>query len=163
VSSLENLDHSSVFSNSWCSFLPASICWLRSVFLLCPLALVLRVQTGAAKFLRAPLPASALDLVTVPASPHTQRDPEHSLGRVRLSMEEEWSPKTHRTLCVLRVETGAAKCLRAPLPASALDLATVPASQHTQRGPEHSLGRVRLGLERASGFQKTTSRYVCSL
>jgi hypothetical protein len=103
VSSLENLDHSSAFSNSWCSFLPASICWLRSVFSLCPLALVLRVQTGAAK------------------------------------------------------------CLRGPLAASALDLATVPASPHTQRGPEHSLGRNRLGLERASGFQKTTNRYVCSL
>jgi hypothetical protein len=40
--------------------------------------------------------------VTVPASQHTRRNPEHSLGRVRLGMEEERYPKTHRSLCVFR-------------------------------------------------------------
>jgi hypothetical protein len=83
---------------------------------------VLCEQTGAAKCLRVPLAASALDVATVPAPPHTRRRPQHSLGRVRLGVDEQRGPKVHRTLCVLREQTGAAKCLRGPLEASALDV-----------------------------------------
>jgi hypothetical protein len=66
-------------------------------------------------------------------------------------MEEERDPETHRSLCVLRVQTGAAKYLRDPLAASALDVVTVPSSPHTRKSPEHSLGYVRVGLEEERG------------
>jgi hypothetical protein len=66
-------------------------------------------QTGPAKCLRGPLTASALDVATVPAPPHTRRRPQHSLGRVRLGVDEQRGPKVHRPLCVLREQMGAAK------------------------------------------------------
>ncbi len=107
---------------------------------------VVREQTGAAKWLRGPLSASVMDVATVPAPPHTRRGPEHALGRVRLRGGGGEGPKSPpTTVCgVWTLETGATKCLRGPLSASALDVSTVPASPHTWRVPEHVLGRVRL-------------------
>jgi hypothetical protein len=122
---------------------------------------VLREQTGAAKCLRRPLAASALDVATVPAPPHTRRGSEHALGRVRLGVDEPRDPKVHRPLCVLREQTGTAKCLRRPLSASALDVATVPAPPHTRRRPEHSLSRVRLGVDEPRG--QKVHRPLCVL
>jgi hypothetical protein len=59
---------------------------------------------------------------------------------------------------VLREQTGAAKCLRDPLAASALDVATVPAPPHTWRRPQHSLGRVRLGVDELALWEV----WICS-
>jgi hypothetical protein len=112
---------------------------------------VLCDQMGPVKCLRGPLAASALDVATVPAPPHTRRRPQHSLGRVWLGMDEQRDPKVHRPLCVLCDQTGASKCLRGPLAASALDVATVPAPPHTRRRPQHSLGRVWLGVDEQRG------------
>jgi hypothetical protein len=122
---------------------------------------VLREQTGAAKCLRVPLAASPLDVATVPAPPHTGRGPEHALGRVRLGGGRGAGPKRYRPLCVLLEQTGAAKCLRGPLAASALDVATVPSPPHTGRDPEHALGRVRLGGGGGTGPKRAPAT-VCA-